>query len=418
MKRVLTTLTLSMFALFACFGQAAFAPEYVSGQIKLINLSNPSNFTVIGTGPAHIGACDFGADGYFYGLTADNSNLYKIDTSTAAYTLIAHVPPPGSEYWTGMALDPTDGQMYICSTDGFNTSFFILNVVTGDKTLVGSNQNDDGAVGIAFDDSGQMYAIYLVRKFYKINKTNGSATFVGNFTSACTSGTWHGLDFCTQNQTMYMTSYNSFTLDNQLWTVNLSTGTNYLVGSVGDWTASLAVRPVTPLIAEFTADTTALCLNQSVAFHDLSTGNPVSWYWSFEGGTPYSSTQKNPVITYNTITGQLKVSLTVINATDTSTIEKQDYMNVVICSGVENTDQSGALHVRPNPFTDHLEISADDRLPGLNAYSISDYLGRTVLSGSFNTRELNIDTKDLIPGLYVLIVSGPGGRIMNKILKI
>lgn len=50
-----------------------------------------------------------------------------------------------------------------------------------------------------------------------------------------------------------------------------------------------------------------------IQFSDLSNGNPVDWEWSFAGGTPNSSTEQNPVISYAN-EGSYDVSLTIKNA--------------------------------------------------------------------------------------------------------
>lgn len=52
---------------------------------------------------------------------------------------------------------------------------------------------------------------------------------------------------------------------------------------------------------------------KNVHFEDISTGNPTSWKWSFEGGEPSVSTEQNPVITYNTA-GTYPVKLMAKNA--------------------------------------------------------------------------------------------------------
>ena len=49
-----------------------------------------------------------------------------------------------------------------------------------------------------------------------------------------------------------------------------------------------------------------------VQFTDLSNGNPTTWQWSFSGGTPASSTDQNPVISYQH-EGSYSVSLTIEN---------------------------------------------------------------------------------------------------------
>ena len=82
------------------------------------------------------------------------------------------------------------------------------------------------------------------------------------------------------------------------------------------------------LNAEFTADATEVCTGTSITFTDLSTGSPVSWSWSFPGGSPSSYTGQNPpAITYNT-PGTYDVTLTVSDGTDNDTEVKTGYIVV------------------------------------------------------------------------------------------
>jgi PKD repeat protein len=83
-----------------------------------------------------------------------------------------------------------------------------------------------------------------------------------------------------------------------------------------------------PPVAEFSADNTTIMATGSVQFTDQSTNNPTSWDWTFEGGTPATSTQKNPLITYNT-PGVYDVTLTVTNSAGTDTLTKVDYITVI-----------------------------------------------------------------------------------------
>lgn len=66
---------------------------------------------------------------------------------------------------------------------------------------------------------------------------------------------------------------------------------------------------------------------ESVHFLDASTGNVTSWNWTFEGGEPATSTEQNPVVTYNNA-GSYSVSLTVGDGSTTSTATRQAYVNV------------------------------------------------------------------------------------------
>ena len=84
--------------------------------------------------------------------------------------------------------------------------------------------------------------------------------------------------------------------------------------------------PVAPT-ADFTSNTTTIFVGQSVQFTDTSTGLPTSWNWTFQSGTPLTSTLQNPLIEFNTA-GQFTVSLEAINAQGTNTKTVTEYLTV------------------------------------------------------------------------------------------
>jgi len=83
-----------------------------------------------------------------------------------------------------------------------------------------------------------------------------------------------------------------------------------------------------PPVADFTADETTILVGGTVNFSDNSANNPTSWSWTFEGGTPSTSTAQNPSVTYNTL-GTYNVSLTATNAEGSDTDTKTAYISVV-----------------------------------------------------------------------------------------
>ncbi|NOR74210.1 MAG: PKD domain-containing protein, partial [Draconibacterium sp.] len=86
-------------------------------------------------------------------------------------------------------------------------------------------------------------------------------------------------------------------------------------------------EPTPAPVAEFSADNTVITEGENVNFTDLSTNTPNTWAWVFEGGTPATSSLKNPKVTYNA-SNKFKVTLTISNeaASDTKIIE--DYIEV------------------------------------------------------------------------------------------
>lgn len=108
----------------------------------------------------------------------------------------------------------------------------------------------------------------------------------------------------------------------------------------------IATRP-TP---NFQANSRKVLLGGSVRYNDLSGGFPTSWSWTFEGGTPSTSTEQNPTVTYNQ-PGTFKVTLVTSNAIGTSdTLVRTAYVQVLnqgLCA--EITNFSGTPTIIPEP---------------------------------------------------------------------
>lgn len=100
-------------------------------------------------------------------------------------------------------------------------------------------------------------------------------------------------------------------------------GNNLFLDNINVTGTVAAVGPT----ASFTSNTATVCAGQSVNFTDQSTPNITSWSWSFPGGTPSTSTQQNPTVTYNT-PGTYNVTLTVTNANGNNSITMTNYITV------------------------------------------------------------------------------------------
>lgn len=91
-------------------------------------------------------------------------------------------------------------------------------------------------------------------------------------------------------------------------------------------------------IARFISDRQQVLLNGEVQFTDRSLNNPTSWSWKFEGGTPATSTERNPVVTYSQ-PGLYSVELTVTNSRGTDVFRSSGFIEVLNagqCSEVTN----------------------------------------------------------------------------------
>jgi len=167
--------------------------------------------------------------------------------------------------------------------------------------------------------------------------TSGGIPLTVNFTDqsvGATSWSWNFGDTGTstlQNPTHTYTAMGYYTVT--LTAANESgfdteVKTNYI---------TVASPPYT--IADFVGSATDINIGNSVTFTDKSLGNPTSWSWTFEGGTPGTSTLQNPTVTYNTV-GTFNVTLVATNAWCSDTETKVDYITVspkTYCASQGNT---------------------------------------------------------------------------------
>ena len=155
--------------------------------------------------------------------------------------------------------------------------------------------------------------------------TTGGVPLTTNFTDlsqAASSWYWQFGDGGTSTAKNPTYTYNT----QGIYTVTL-TATNQFGSDIETKVDYITVTAPVPPIANFTADNTDINLNNVVQFTDLSLENPTSWSWTFEGGTPATSTAQNPVVTYNTV-GTFDVTLVASNAQGQDTMTKVNYISV------------------------------------------------------------------------------------------
>jgi PKD repeat protein len=133
-----------------------------------------------------------------------------------------------------------------------------------------------------------------------------------------------------QNATTSQTAYNRWgdyagisldpTNDNTFWF------TTQYGGSRQTKIASFSFSPP-PLTAAFSGSPTNVCTGGQVTYTDQSLGSPTTWSWTFPGGTPGTSSQQNPVVTYST-PGTYDVTLLVGDGSTTNSLTKTAYITV------------------------------------------------------------------------------------------
>lgn len=118
-----------------------------------------------------------------------------------------------------------------------------------------------------------------------------------------------------------------------------------------------------PVIAGFSFNTGSSCTGATVQFTDESTGDPVSWSWTFPGGTPASSADQNPSVDYAN-SGVFQATLEVTNQFGET---DQISYDVTINDGI-------TLDI----------VIVQDNYPGETSWDVQDELGNVIASGDAN----------------------------------
>jgi len=82
------------------------------------------------------------------------------------------------------------------------------------------------------------------------------------------------------------------------------------------------------LQAFFTVSSTVNCIEEIVNFYDQSSGGAISWEWTFEGGSPATSSAQNPLVVYFN-PGTFDVTLTVSDGVEYNTLTIENYITAV-----------------------------------------------------------------------------------------
>lgn len=119
-----------------------------------------------------------------------------------------------------------------------------------------------------------------------------------------------------------------------------------------DQGAVIGIKPPENPVADFSSNKTSVITNGSVNFIDQSTEYPTAWQWTFEGGIPSSSIEKNPVnIVYDT-PGYYAVTLSVTNPVGCDSETKTDYITVGVPDIDFSADVSSIMVGEDVNFTD------------------------------------------------------------------
>jgi len=168
--------------------------------------------------------------------------------------------------------------------------------------------------------------------------------------------------------------------------------------------------PVTngQLISNFSASITALCLGSSVNFTDESTGNPTTWTWTFDGGTPSTSSVKNPSNIVYSGPGDYSVKLLVTRSATTDSITKTAYIHVYHQPTADFTTSNASCVNQATVFSD---------LSNANGGTLTDWLW-DFGDGSAGSTSQNPSYTYTVAGTYnVTLQVKNNGTCDNQVMK-
>ena len=154
-------------------------------------------------------------------------------------------------------------------------------------------------------------------------------------------------------------------------------------------------------VADFYADPTDFTAGASTNFFSLSSGDSLTFAWTFEGGTPETSEEENPAdIHYYIMADSLyDVTLIVTNDFGSDTLIKEEYIRTTPEGIGENILNEHSVVLFPNPAQEKITISLPD---GVEAKMLmTDISGKLLRTESISSQK-SINLNGLENGIYLL----------------
>ncbi len=151
----------------------------------------------------------------------------------------------------------------------------------------------------------------------------------------------------------------------------------------------------------------------------ISSGEPISWDWTFQGATPLSSSVPNPSGIIYTDEGIYTVRLEVSNGSDSDQEVKAQYISIVV--GIEEHLNIEQLLVYPNPTDGIFNLKISSRSNQQLTYSIFNPQGKLIMSKESNLvtgdNTFQIDLEKHAAGIYLITLKIEDQQYTIKVNK-
>jgi PKD repeat protein/photosystem II stability/assembly factor-like uncharacterized protein len=282
-------------------------------------------------------------------IYAGFQEVWKSTNRGGSWTAISAFGLPSSSPLTTLVIAPSNpqyiytsaaGQMYGTSNGGTSWTNLSSNLPGGNSlTSIGVSTTNPSEVWVTYSGYASNIKVYRSRDAGH-TWTNFSAG-LPNMPVNCVvtqpgtaDGAYVGTDAGVYYKDTTMTAWAFFSAglpDVNIAHLEIQASSKKLRAATfgrGLWETSLYDPASTAPLANFTANVTTGCPGLNVQFTDLSTNGATAWNWAFAGGTPATSTQQNPLVTFNNPGTYNQVSLTVSNANGSDSILRYSYIAI------------------------------------------------------------------------------------------
>lgn len=191
-------------------------------------------------------------------------------------------------------------------------------------------------------------------------------------------------------------------------------------------TDEITIIDASSVEAGFSANLLSTYAGGTINFTDASIGTANAWAWTFEGGTPATSTEQNPSVTYAS-PGRYKVTLVASNDFKSSEKSVDDFVLVIPSEGLVAfyPFDGSEKDTGPNGFDPvqlgEVVFTGTDRLTGTNKTAVFDGSSALIVPDNdafnFGTADFSVSCwvkTGLTNKMFIWMESGKGGSKDNQ----
>lgn len=273
----------------------------------------------------------YAAEGtYTVTLTAVNDCGTATQTTDITVSLAPTAPTAAFEVGTTAGCAPLTVEFTNLSTENAESYFWELE---GETTLFSTDENPTfvldaaGTYTLTLTATNEVGSdvitqtnVITVSDVPAVNFNFSVDNFTVSFTENVIDGSDYFWDFGDDETSTSQNPTHNYD-EPGMYTVNLSATNDCGTTS---FSQQIIVGQQAPQVL-FDSDTDAGCVPFTVQFFDQSTNEPTEWNWTFPGGTPATSTEQNPIVTYAE-GGEHDVILSASNGTGSNTVNWADFI--------------------------------------------------------------------------------------------